>query len=76
MSEEEERDASNQTSKGEGKPVDLMLEDASSDEDELCPACNDMKWLRLIADYKNGVCYVIYCEACGKPVEKKWNSKP
>lgn len=76
MAEGEKEDASNQASKGKGQPLEVHLEDASGDEDELCPDCEDMDWLRLIADYKNGVCYVIYCGSCGKPVEKKWNPKP
>jgi hypothetical protein len=75
MSEGEQEDASNQASQGKGKPIDLIIEDASTDEDELCPSCEDMDWLRLIADYKNGVCYVIYCGECGKPAEKRWNPK-
>jgi hypothetical protein len=75
MAEEEKGDASNQVSKGVGKAVDMIIEDASSDEDELCPSCEDMDWLRLIADYKNGVCYVIYCGKCGKSIEKRWNTK-
>jgi hypothetical protein len=62
-------------SQGKGPPLDLILEDASAEEDELCPSCNDMLWLRLIADYKNGICYVIYCASCGKPVETKWNKR-
>lgn len=76
MSTNPNDDASNQASQGKGRALDLHLEDASAEEDEICPSCNDLLWFRLIADYKNGVCYVIYCGSCGKPVEKKWNPKP
>lgn len=73
MAKEDPGDAS---SKGVGDPLDLHLEDASCDEDECCPGCEDLLWFRLIADYKNGVCFVIFCGACGKPAQKKWNPKP
>jgi hypothetical protein len=60
----------------DGSPHDLILEDASADEEELCPACESMRWLRLIAAYTRGACYVVYCGDCGKPSDARWTILP
>ena len=60
-----------------GQPHDCILEDASEDEEfEKCPCCGDNHWLRLIACYEKGACWVIYCAGCGKPVQKRWTIIP
>ena len=59
-----------------GGPRDIIVEDASDENDEVCPCCNDMDWLRAIVAYKKGACYVIFCGGCGKPVEERWTILP
>ena len=60
----------------DGGPTGIIVEDASEDDDELCPCCDDLDWLRAIATYKKGACYVIFCGSCGKTIEEKWTIAP
>lgn len=56
---------------------DIIVEDASEEEAfEECPCCGAEHWLRAIACYIKGACWVIYCAGCGKPVQKRWNIIP
>lgn len=59
-----------------GTPIDFILEDASAEEDEVCGACEGATWLRLIAAYVRGGCYVIFCAGCGKPLDSRWTIVP
>ena len=60
----------------DGGLVDAIIECCNDEEEELCPSCNDMDWLRLIAGYQKGACWVIYCGTCGKTFEERWNIIP
>jgi hypothetical protein len=71
MADEKQDDASSR-----GKAIEVLIEDASDDEDECCPSCEDLHWMRIVARYKSGVAYMIYCGACGKPLEENWNPNP
>jgi hypothetical protein len=55
---------------------EVLIEDCSDEEDELCPCCNDLNWLRLVAAYPRGACWVIYCGSCGKSFQERWNIIP
>jgi len=60
----------------DGGLVDALIEDVSDEEDSLCPACNDMLWLRVVAVYPRGTCWVLYCGACGRMLQERWNMLP
>jgi len=61
----------------DGGPTEVHVEPADEDADwERCPACEEVQWLRAIAAYEKGACWVIYCGGCGKPIEKRWNILP
>ena len=59
----------------DGGPKDLILEDAEA-ETEVCPVCESENWLRAIAGYTNGACWVIFCADCGRTIEERWNILP
>lgn len=56
----------------EGGPLDYVLEDCSDEEDEWCPVCEEVVWLRLIAAYQRGTCWVLFCAGCGRTFKEKW----
>lgn len=60
----------------DGGPTHLILEDASDEEDEICPHCEGFVWFRLIAAYRIGCCYVLFCAGCGRIFQKKWTILP
>lgn len=61
----------------DGGVTEAIIEPADDDADwERCPCCGDVGWMRLIAAYSRGSCWVIYCGSCGKPIEKRWNMLP
>ena len=53
-----------------------VLVEPAEDEDEACPCCEADNWLRAIAAYNRGACWVIYCGDCGRPVQHRWNIIP
>jgi len=56
---------------------EILIEAADDDMDwERCPCCEHLEWLRIIAGYKRGACWVIFCAACGGIVEERWTSLP
>jgi hypothetical protein len=58
----------------DGGPQDFLLE--AADEDEVCPICDADNWLRAVAIYKRGACWIIYCGDCGRTIEERWNILP
>ncbi len=58
----------------DGASMDIILEDA--EEEEECPICEGDRWLRAIAVYERGSCWVIYCADCGRSIEERWNTLP
>lgn len=61
----------------EGGLTDLFIEDANEAADfENCPCCERSNWLRAIAAYTRGACWVIYCGDCGRAFEERWNIAP
>jgi len=60
----------------DGGVNDAVIEDASDEEDELCPICHDLAWERVVAIYPRGTCWVLFCGSCGKPFQKKWTMLP
>jgi hypothetical protein len=59
----------------DGGLVEVHVEQAD-DEDEACPCCEADDWVRAIAVYPKGACWVIYCGGCGKVIQQKWNIIP
>ena len=62
----------------DGGPTEVIVEAADDAVEELgaCPCCHELNWLRAIAAYRSGACFVIYCGNCGKTVEERWNIVP
>ena len=56
-------------------PRDVIVE-AADTETEQCPACESENWLRAIAGYDKGACWVIFCADCGKTLDERWNMLP
>lgn len=52
-------------------PDDWIVEPAEY-ETEICAHCEADDWMRAIAIYARGCCYVIYCGGCGKSIEERW----
>lgn len=55
---------------------DALVESAEEDNDWEncpCPGCKEAIWLRLVAVYGTGTCWVVYCGGCGKTIQKQWN---
>lgn len=58
----------------DGGLTNALIEEAEDDLDwEECPCCGDIAWLRVVAAYARGTCWVVFCGGCGKPVMEKWN---
>jgi len=55
---------------------EVIVEDATDEEEECCPCCGGERWVRAIAAYNSGACWVLYCADCGKPLQKKWTILP
>jgi hypothetical protein len=61
----------------EGGPTEALIEPANSEAEwEECPCCGECNWLRVVAAYATGACWVIYCGGCGKKLDGKWNRLP
>ena len=62
----------------DGGLVEAIVEDASdvTEDEGPCPCCHELHWLRVIAAYARGACWVIYCGNCGKPIEERWSILP
>jgi hypothetical protein len=60
----------------DGGPVEVWVEPADDDWDEVCPGCEKDTWLRAIAGYRTGACWVVFCGGCGKTIQKRWNILP
>lgn len=61
----------------DGGPTEVHLEPADDEADwEECPCCGEDRWLRAIAAYQRGTCWVIFCAGCGKPIQEKWGILP
>jgi hypothetical protein len=57
--------------------AEVIIESAEDETDwEECPCCEAAEWLRAIAAYPKGACWVIYCGGCGKTVQKRWTIAP
>lgn len=61
----------------DGGLTNALVESAVDDmDDEDCPCCESSNWLRAVAAYTSGSCWVIYCGGCGKTVQRRWNIVP
>jgi hypothetical protein len=62
----------------DGGIVDLILElaEESAEDEGPCPCCGEFDWLRAIASYMGGACWVVFCGGCGRPLEQRWNIIP
>jgi len=60
----------------DGGLAEAIVESADEEDWEDCPCCGYSDWLRAIATYPGGACFVVYCGECGKPVQKRWNIAP
>ena len=41
--------------------------------DEWCPTCEIEAWLRLVAAYRGGAYWAVFCSGCGKVCQERWN---
>lgn len=56
---------------------EAIVEEGDEEADwEECPCCGDTDWVRAIAVYERGTCWVLFCGGCGKPIQEKWNILP
>jgi len=60
----------------DGGPVEICVEPADDDWDEICPCCEESNWVRAIAGYRTSACWVVFCGGCGKIIQKRWNLLP
>ena len=59
----------------DGGPKDYIIEEVEGEVED-CPCCETNNWLRAIAAYERGTCWVIYCADCGRTAEERWNILP
>jgi len=56
---------------------EVHVESVEDDSEwEECPCCETSNWLRAIAAYPRGACWVVYCGDCGKTIQERWNIVP
>ena len=57
---------------------EVIVEGAEDEADDMgaCPRCHELAWIRMIAVYARGSCWVICCGNCGDIIEKRWNVLP
>ena len=62
----------------DGGLVEAIVEGAEDEVEDMgaCPCCHELAWVRLIAAYARGSCWVLYCGNCGKPTHEQWNILP
>ena len=61
----------------EARPAEVIIEPIEEwESDGPCPCCEVEVWLRLVARYSRGCCWVIFCSGCGTLVQKRWTLLP